>query len=94
MKILMNELNDLISQKSMNVLKEPIIVIIMLHVGIQLGLTIAHVMQDFEEMELIVKVCFELFKPMTLCPKLQKQNKFNYYMASVSGRSICQNRAF
>ncbi len=56
-------------------------------------------MQDFEEMELIVKVCFELFKPMTLCPKLEKicgqqQNKFHYYMASVSGRSIWQNRAF
>ncbi len=71
----------------------------MLHVGIQLGLTIVHVMQDFEEMELIVKVCFELFKPMTLCPKLEKicgqqQNKFHYYMASVSGRSIWQNRAF
>ena len=55
----------------MNALKEPIIVIIMLYVKIQLDLTNVVVIQDIEEMELIVKVCLKHYI-MILCEKLEK----------------------
>ncbi len=42
----------------------------MLYVKIQLDLTNVVVIQDIEEMELIVKVCFKYY--MILCEKLEK----------------------
>ena len=55
----------------MSALKEPIIVIIMLYVKIQLDLTNVVVIQDIEEMELIVKVCLKYYI-IILCEKLEK----------------------